>query len=190
MRIRTLFSGLAALMLLWGCTGTTSQSPVARETVLSGSATVEAIDRLNRTVRLRNDETGERFTVAVGPEMRNLDQVRPGDVVEVGVYESLAVAMAGPADSGAPMAAAVGARAPEGERPGAVAVIGASEVVQLVSYDRQTFFAELRTAEGEIRRVTVPPQFRTFAERRRPGDRILVSITDAIAITVRAPEAG
>jgi hypothetical protein len=58
-----------------------------------------------------------------------------------------------------------------------------------VSYDRQSFFAELRTADGTIRRVTVPPQFRTFAEQRRPGDRILVSITDAVDINVRAPEA-
>jgi hypothetical protein len=189
MRFTTMATGLALAAFLAGCTGMTGPQPVSRETVSTASATIEAVDMSSRTLRLRNDETGERFDVVAGPEVRNLAQVRPGDTVEVGIYESIAVGMADPADTGEPMAAAIGARAPEGDRPGGLAIVNTSEVVELVSYDRQSFFAELRTADGTIRRVTVPPQFRTFAEQRRPGQRVLVSITDAVDINVRAPEA-
>jgi hypothetical protein len=189
MRIRTVISGLAVATFLWGCTEMSGPRPVSRDTVATASATVEAVDMSSRTLRLRNDATGEPFEVVAGPEVRNLAQVRPGDTVEVGVYESIAVAMADPADTGEPMIAVAGARAPEGERPGGLAIVNTSEVVELVSYDRQSFFAELRTADGTIRRVTVPPQFRTFAEQRRPGDRILVGITDAVDIMVVPPAA-
>jgi hypothetical protein len=35
----------------------------------------------------------------------------------------------------------------------------------------------------------VPPELRTFAESRRPGDRVAVTLTDAVAVNVRTPGA-
>ncbi len=68
-------------------------SPVAGGVVEAGytmlKATVVRVDLKAREVELR-DETGKPFTITVNPAVKNLDQVRPGDVVNATLSDSTA----------------------------------------------------------------------------------------------------
>ena len=82
---------------------------------------------------------------------------------------------------------AVAARAPEGGAPGAAAATNTSMVVTVVNYDSNNGIATFRTPDGMTRQAVVPPELRAFADRRGPGSRVLVSMTEAVAVTI-APE--
>ena len=89
----------------------------SEETLVTATATVEAVDQETRQVTLRDDVDGTAFTVTAGPEVRNLPQLAAGDHVQIDYYRSLTVAMADPADSGEPLTAAAAAARPEGGCP-------------------------------------------------------------------------
>ena len=183
--------GLIAAMALMGCqavglggTGTSGRTAASQESLTTATATVEAINQETRQVTLRDDVDGTVFSVTAGPEVRNLAQVAAGDRVQIDYYQSLAVNMADPADTGEPAAAAVAVRAPDGAEPGALAATSTSLVVTLISYDRSSGLATFRTPDGLTRRTVVPPNLRTFAESRSPGARVLVTMTEALAVSV------
>ena len=83
--------------------------------------------------------------------------------------------------------AAIAGRAAEGAEPGAMAASNTSMVVTVVNYDPNNGIATFRTPDGMMRQTVVPPELRDFAERRGPGSRVLVSMTEAVAVTI-APE--
>jgi hypothetical protein len=60
--------------------------PIA--TVMSMSASVEAIDAANRTLTLKGPKGNVR-TLAVGPQVKNFDQIKVGDFVVVRYFEAL-----------------------------------------------------------------------------------------------------
>ena len=106
-----------------------------------------------------------------GPRIRNLPQLAAGDQVRVDYYSATTVSMASPSDAGAEVNAVAAGRAPEGAKPGGLAVTSRSLVLTLESYDSSSGLAIFRSPDGLTRRTVVPPEFRTFAERppaRRP----------------------
>lgn len=175
--------GLIAALLVAGCAGG-SRQPATQETLITATATVEAVDRATRQVTLRDDADGSSFTVTAGPEIRNLDQLAAGDQVQVDFYQSTTVAMASPEDTGEPAGALLTGSAPEGALPGGVAVVTSSLVVTLINYDPNTGLASFRTPDGFTRRTIVPPNLRNFAQSLSPGARVAVTMTDAVAVTI------
>lgn len=146
-------------------------------------ATVQAVDMETRQVLLR-DANGEVFEVVAGPDVRNLAQLAPGDVVRFEISESVAVEMATPDAPGEPVGAIAATRAPEGERPGAAVGLVTDQIVSMISYDPISNRAAFRRADGSRGVVTVPPELRGFAADLAPGDRVRVTIVDALAITI------
>ncbi len=153
-----------------------------RSEALRMTATVEAIDYDARAVALR-DENGRLFESLAGPEVRNFDQVKVGDTVAVEYLRSVAARMA-TAEDGAPLTVADTVRAAEGERPGAGVAVGVEETLEVVSYDPATATAVARDQSGEVLTFVVAPEMRAFAEARRPGDRVRVTVIEAFAIGV------
>lgn len=183
MRLKSIFAALA-LTALAGCAGMTSTpEPVGTATLITATATVDSVDMATRQVRLRADD-GEVLSVTAGPEVRNLAQLEAGDVVEFNFFESVAVSMAEPGDAGDQGTMVLAGRADEGERPGGFAIEATDLVVTLVSYDDRNFMATLRTEDGQTRRVTVPPELRSFAAARAPGSRVVISLTEAMAVSI------
>ena len=173
-----------ALTALAACSGMTSTpQPASTATLITATATVESIDMGTREVNLRADD-GSMLSVTAGPEVRNLAQLEVGDVVEFNFFESVAVSMAEPGDMGEPSTMILAGRTEEGDKPGGMAVEATDLVVTLVSYDERNFLATIRMDDGTTDRVTVPPELRSFAAARGPGARILVSLTDAIAVSI------
>ena len=85
------------------------------------TATVEAIDLEKRLVTLKGPK-GEKRTIKVGQEARNLPQLKVGDLVTVKYYESMAVEVIKPGtprgrDSHRPSSGQSPARGPVEWRP-------------------------------------------------------------------------
>ena len=175
--------GLIAALLIAGC-AEMQQETATEETLLTASATVDAVDQTTRRVTLTDNAGGGTFTVTAGPEVRNLPQLAAGDQVSVDYYSATTLSMASPSDTGEPTAAIVAGRAPEGSLPGAAAVATESMVVTVESYDPDSGLAIFRSPDGLTRRTVVRPDLRSFAAQQGPGSRVLVTMTEAVAVTI------
>ncbi|PZQ52607.1 MAG: hypothetical protein DI556_02890 [Rhodovulum sulfidophilum] len=173
-------TGVAALFLA-GCSGMTTERTAASGDTVALQATVESVDQATRHLVLVGPDGG-RVAFVAGPEVRNLAQVEAGDTVTVAYHDSVVLSMAAPDAPQGTVAAA--ARAPQGARPGGGAAVATDVVVTVISYDANSGFATFRTDDGVVHRATVPPELRTFAERTAPGSRVLVSMTEAVAVSV------
>lgn len=174
--------GLAAALFIAACAHT--QAPATQESIVTASAQVVSVDQKSRVVQLKDDADGTLFSVTAGPEVRNLAQVSKGDHVTVDYYRATTLSMADPADTGEKQTTVVAGRAPEVTLPGAAAVKSESLVVTVISYDPKSGIAVYRTPDGITRSSVVPPSLRRFAEQRGTGARVLVTITEAVAVSV------
>jgi hypothetical protein len=188
--MRTTISALAtATLLVAGCADRHGEAPAAagrsaqREQVVETTAVVEKVDQATREVRLRATD-GEVITVVAGPEVRNLPQLEAGDVARLTYFESVAVRMAEAGEGGPASAAVVAGRAPEGQKPAGLVGATVDMVVTMVSYDPATALATFTTPEGSTESVTVHPAMRGFAATLRPGDRVAVELTSAVAVAI------
>jgi hypothetical protein len=151
------------------------------------TATVDAIDYNKRKVTLKGVD-GNTVTVDVGPEVKNLKQIKKGDQVVVDQVESLAIIVT--AKGEVPPAAGQASRietAKPGEKPRAVAVATetVTATVEAIDYDKRT--VTLRAPTGETRSLTVGPEAKRFDEVKK-GDQVTVRYTVATAIAVRKAE--
>jgi len=186
MRLKQVIGGLLAAALVAGCASLNSgaRETTSKETLITTSATVAAVDQETRLVTLTDNADGTRFQVVAGPEVRNLPQLEAGDQVRLDYYSATTVSMAAPSDSGAEINAVAAGSAPEGTKPGALAVTTRSLVLTLVSYDSTSGLATFRSPDGLTRRTVVQPEFRGFASGLQRGARVAVTMTDAVAVTI------
>ena len=151
------------------------------------NAVVAAVNRETREVTLDLGE-GESTTFVAGDEVRNFDQLNVGDVVYAEYVETLDIQVL-PGDGSDPDSADLVsvARAEKGEKPG-FAVIGATVVtatVESIDLDANTF--ELRGPDGVVTEYTArnPDNLR----RAAVGDRVVFTVSSAVAVTVEAAAA-
>ena len=161
--------------------------PVNVENTVSLSATVEAVDQATRMVSLRGED-GRTATVKVTDEVRNLDQVKPGDKVVVKYYEALAARLTkkGESETLGKVDSAIGAkRADPGQRPGAAAGATVTTTVVIDSVD-QSFDTVTFTGPNGMRRTVAveTPEGKQFIDRLRRGDEVEVTYTEALAVSV------
>jgi hypothetical protein len=159
-----------------------SRAPAGEAQLISATAVVQSVDQATREVVLLGP-AGEEIAVIAGPEVRNLAQLEAGDTVQMDYYESVAVEMA-PADAPEQRVSLYTSRAAAGAKPGGVAVLTTEMVVELVDYDQSSGFARVRTPDGEVIGVTVPPTLRTFAAARQSGESVAVTISEAMAVSI------
>jgi len=175
----TIRISLAAALLL--ATAAHAQ-PATVTKAVEGVATVESIDPQTREVVLSSG--GDLMTLKVGPEVRNLAQVHPGDKVRVTYAESLAAQMAKP---GSPpvRAAEFAGRAKQGAKPGALAGRTVTARVKIVSVDKTANTVTFTGPAGKTSTVAVQdPGMQAFAAKLNPGDDVDVTYTEAIAMRV------
>ena len=133
------------------------------------TGTVEAIDKASRRVLVQGPD--RTILYRVSDEVRNFDQVEVGDTITLNYVETVAVAMADPDDTGEPLVDIFGARAEEGQRPGALGATIGTVVVDFIDYDPRTHIARVRTPDGEVLSVTVAEELRRFASTGLAGDK-------------------
>jgi len=145
------------------------------------TATVEAIDKAKRAVTLKGPEGNVR-TVTVGPEVKNFDQIKVGDLVAVRYLEALSLELK--KGGTAPVArteSAMAGKAKAGEKPG---IGGARQITVTADVIAVDAAKQIVTLKGPERTVDVkvhdPDQFKLV----KVGDQVEATYTEALLISV------
>lgn len=178
-----ILGAVAGALLLTACADP-GPTTAERSELTVRKAVVESVDVEGRQVLLQGED-GRMSTFTAGPEVRNLAEVEAGDVVEIAYYEAVALKMADPDDPGGGVAISSADRAAEGAKPGASAEVVSNMVVEVLDYNPETAIATFLGPDNVVHRTEVHPKMREFAEARKPGDRVEVSMEQAIAVEVR-----
>ena len=154
---------------------------VGQET-LTATATVVNVNLNTRHVTLK-DADGKKFTIVAGPEVRNLAQVKKGDVLRVTYRESIAyqVSKPGQAQPGASASRDV-SHAPLGAKPAGSVTNTVSVRVTIAAIDKAHSEATLRGSQGKTTVVKVKDPSKLDAVQ--VGDIVDVTYTEALAIAV------
>ena len=147
-------------------------------------ASVTAIDRTKRTATLLGSD-GKKFTVNVGPEAVNFDQVRVGDRISATVVQKI-VASIDQQNTTAGDGAAVGvARAPQGGQPGGLIAATAQVTAKVTAIDPVKRTATLRLEDGTTQTITIRDD--VDLSRHHVGEQVDFRITEMIAIGLEKP---
>jgi Cu/Ag efflux protein CusF len=159
--------------------------PISGKTIAQNvtvTATVEAIDLKNRVVTLK-DENGKVTDLKVGAEVRNLPQVKVGDVVTATYHEAVAYDVFKPGQaqpSGG--AAVVTGRAKLGEKPAGGVMEVSTVTATIEAIDKAASKVTLKGPEGH--EVTVHVKDPKKLEGVAVGDLVQLTYTQALAISV------
>jgi len=149
------------------------------------TATVQAVDYKNRAITLKGPN-GNVATLHVHGRIKNLDQVKVGDKLEVEFYKSVVLYVA--KGGGKPEAVdetSVGV-APKGQKPGveAVNVLEITARVEAIDYKKHTL--ALTGPQGGTVTLKVDKRTKHFKEIKK-GDMVVARVTEAIVMDIRKP---
>ena len=148
----------------------------------TSTSEVTAIDPATRMITLKEADEEPR-TFVVGEEVRNLDQVKVGDRVKVGYYESTSLRVLPPGEVVNEAAATV-ARAEPGEKPGAVAASKTVMTTTVASVFPTSREVVTRNEKGRL--TTWKIREGKNMDEIHSGDRVQLTFTSALAISVSA----
>jgi Cu/Ag efflux protein CusF len=155
--------------------------------VVKKTATVVSIDMTTREVALKGED-GKVFTVVVDQAAKNLDQVKPGDVVVAAYAEALAYevnksgAAAGP---GAGTSTSLKTAKP-GEKPAGVITQKTTLTATVTAIDPKAPSVTLKGPGGNAKTIKVKDAAKL--QGVKVGDSVDITYTEAIAISVeKAP---
>lgn len=161
------------------------KKPFERTETSEVTASVESVDPATRGIVLKGT-SGVRVAMVAGPDVRNLDQIKPGDKVVAVYHQGMAaeVKPRGTAPSGPTMADKV-ERAKPGEKPSGVAGISVAATVQIESVDKSFNTVTFKRSDGIVRTVAVEdPEAQRFIHTLKAGDPVEIVYTEALAISV------
>jgi len=149
------------------------------------TATIDAIDAATRKVTLKYPD-GKMQTITCGPEVRNFDQMKVGDLVKTTYAESVAIWVRKATEK--PAAAVVESVkvAPKGAMPHA-ALTKTTEItatVEGIDYKKRT--VTLKGPEGNVGTYAVDKRVKRLNEVK-VGDEVVLRVTEAFAIKVERP---
>lgn len=150
------------------------------------SATVVALDLKSRQITLETADT-KQVSFRAGEEIRNLNQVKIGDVVKLTYFESIDFEVRPPTAAEIERAsteAAVGVlgRAPKGARPGMAAGVGAIAILSVDSVDKKR---ETVTVKGAGSVMTVRAKHPENLALIKAGDTIVVTVSELLIANVQ-----
>jgi Cu/Ag efflux protein CusF len=150
-------------------------------TSVTVSARVEAIDKASRKVTLKGPE-GKLNTLTVGPEARNFDQVKVGDMVTVRYVEALTLTLKKDGKELRNMTETpVAARSAAGERPAGVVANRTEVTANVIALDAKTQTVTLKGPKQTVElKVPDAGQFKLI----KVGDQIQAVYTEAVALSV------
>jgi len=155
----------------------------SREVLLSIAARVEAINPTTREVTLKGP-LGNSVTFTVDTRVARLNEVKVGDQVVADYYVSYVAELRPPTDAekASPlMVMTEKAKSPAGTTPAAGGLRVTKAVVTVEGLDRPT---KSLTVSGKAGFVTLPVEDAAALSKLRLGDTIVVTYTEALAISL------
>lgn len=148
------------------------------------TAQVGDINLPSRTLTLKTND-GRLVPLKVGPEVRNLNQVKKGDTVELDYFEAIEFEVRAPTQEERELAGIgidVAARAAQGERPAALAAGERVDILVIESIDRKKQLITLKGPEGF---VTVKAKYPQNLKVVKVGDTVVVRTSELFAARVK-----
>jgi hypothetical protein len=181
-----IFTGIlvAAVLATGAAAAERSYEPAVKDHMRQVHAKVEAVDAKTRVIRL-NGEQGP-VDIVVPPEVRNFDQIKVGDTLQVSYYTGIAAQIKKHGDPVyAPTDEVVAARAVPGAKPGAAVGRNISTTVTIEAVDTKKNMVTFRRPDGELKAVDVEsPEGQKFIKTLKKGDQVDITYTEAVAIEV------
>lgn len=189
---------LAFLAAVFGAPGAPVQAAQAAASsqatvheTLAVTAEVTAVDLAARRLTLRGPLGGE-ITGLVEDSVKNLDQVKAGDMVSITYQASVALSASKPGQPNPLFTGGEASTAEAGKRPAVSVSEQAKRTVTVVSVDPDKRSVVLQGENGKLFPVEVErPEFARKLKILRPGDKIDVVMTEAVIakVTPAAPGA-
>jgi len=154
---------------------------VMEEVLITMEATVTAVNQETREVTLKN-AAGETVTIIADDDVKNLAQVEAGDILTIEYLEGVMIEVVDPATALGAAEVSAAARAEPGEKPGGAAITETSVVVVIEAIDLENDTATLKNAEGVSK--TVKARNPENLKKVKVGDKVMITFTEAVAITV------
>ena len=189
-RIPTL--ALIAIVAAAGCAQKPPPGPppsgVIKEGVVTATATVKKVDQKSREVTLTLPD-GSTKTIHAGPEVRNLAQVKAGDLVTVTYFGQLSFQVVRKGSGATPGVAIAedAVRAEPGERPGAAGARVVTVTTTIKAIDKKAGTVTLAGIDGG-EDVVVQARNPDNLNRVAVGDNVEITMTEAVGIDVSAPQ--
>ena len=159
---------------------TPGKAAIAQERTIV--ATVEAVDAAKREVTLKGPK-GKVVPLTVGPDVRNLEQVKVGDRVTVRYLEALSLTLKKDGKAlPSSMKSSDAQRAKTGERPGGAVAEQVQVTADVTAVNAKTGMVTLRGPQQEVDlHVADPEQLKLI----KVGDQIEAVYTQALALSVK-----
>lgn len=193
--VKTLISTVTAAFLAAGCAQPEKPSataiPVgsslpAAVAALEGTSVVQEVNKRTREVTLRRQD-GSVMSVVVGPEVRNFNQIKVGDIVEAKAIELLAIAVGPAATQVRERRETTGrgdTRSALGEKPAATTQRTVEIVATVQAVDRK---ARTVTVKGAVQTVTLKVGEDVDLSSIKVGDNVYVVYIESYSISVQSP---
>jgi len=173
-------AGTAAAQTGGAMVGTAPGKGVAVQTI-KGTATITAVDKATRDITLKGPQ-GREMTITAGPDVKNFDQLKVGDQVDMQYVEALTLQLRKQGDkvvAKTEKTDAVGAK--KGETPGGAVGRQVTVVANVVAVDPAKQVVTLKGPNQTVDlRVKDPAQFKNIAV----GDQVEATFTQAFAVAV------
>jgi hypothetical protein len=165
-----------------------SQTSIAEIVTLTGE--VVAVDTESRYVTLRGPLGGE-ITGRVADDVKNLAQVKAGDLVTIAYYQSMALSAAKKGEPNPLFTGGDAATAAPGEKPAGYVAQQTKRTVTVAAVDPEQRSVVFRGEDGTLFPVEVErPEFARKLETLRVGDQLDVVVTEAVIAEVKPAAPG
>jgi len=197
---RLMIAGVLLLCALPGCAKSEGPKPmppsvttersregntITRSDTITVQAKVVAINQKTREVTLEGAD-GEKKTIKVGPEVKNLPQVHKGDMVNVAYHRAIAATLKKKGSkASAPEAGEALYTAKPGEMPAAVGAQQVKLTATVTNINKDMQEITLKGPKGRSAAVAV--QDPSVLDKVKVGDLVDITYTEAIAIAVDKP---
>jgi hypothetical protein len=203
------FSVCASFVLLLACSAVNAAEPAAaQETAKNASAqiaagthfepgkgvviegaiqltaTVLSVDKLDRSIVVKGAD-GEPQQIQLTEDVKNFDQIQPGDQLVIEVYSALAMQLAKPGEEFGDAASTMVTVAQPGEKPKLVLAEVVEALARITAIDKATRELTVTGPMGKSLTLQVPEGMEKFDELK-VGDEVNARYVEAFAVSVRS----
>ncbi|CAB3682804.1 hypothetical protein [Achromobacter pestifer] len=187
---KSVFAPVARLALTGLLLGTLAMPLAASARVVGAALTtasgkVTAVDPATRTITLQG-ANGNSVDVVAGSDVRNFNQIKPGDMLTLDYYESVAVDVRR-AGSGAPevVTETAATRNAKGAKPGGAVGRQTTITAEIWHINKSANLVTLKGPQGGMRTIQVKdPALQARLQQLKEGDLVDFTITQAVAAAI------
>jgi hypothetical protein len=184
-KILHLFFIAVAVVFAAAPTVSLASDPIVLSQSVSAKVTIVKVNKKTRELTLR-DEQGNEAVVVASDEVRNFDQIKKGDVIEVEYHRAAASNLQKVGDTNTAGQTLDIERAPAGAKPGMAAMHTSTIVATVLEVDAMNRLLTVQGPKGGIVTVVVPADLKAFDSLKK-GDKISAEYAEAVAISVKTP---